>query len=172
MTSPHPGLGLHVVASGATDLVLTRTFAAPAPLVFAALTEPELLRRWHGARGWQLTVCEVDLRPGGVWRFVSTGPGGSEMELHGLFREVVPPVRLTQTEIHRDWADGAALVTTVLDETDGHTTMTVTAQYSSPEIRDMVVRSSMQRGAGEGYDRLAAVLATLPPQLPNERHHP
>ncbi|MFC5834756.1 SRPBCC family protein [Nonomuraea insulae] len=158
MTSPHTGLGLRVVASGTTDLVLTRTFAAPAPLVFAALTQPELLRRWHGARGWRLTVCEVDLRSGGAWRFVSTGPAGAEMELHGLFREVVPPVRLMQTEIHRDWADGEALVTTVLDETDGQTTMTVTAQYSSSEIRDAVVRSPMERGAGEGYDRLAALL--------------
>ncbi|MGR6916698.1 SRPBCC family protein [[Actinomadura] parvosata] len=168
MTSPHPGLGLRVVASGTTDLVLTRTFAAPAPLVFAALTQPELLRRWHGARGWRLTVCEVDLRPGGAWRFVSTGPAGAEMELHGLFREVVPPVRLVQTEIHRDWADGEALVITVLDETDGRTAMTVTARYSSSEIRDTVVRSPMERGAGEGYDRLAALLATLI----HERRHP
>lgn len=148
MTASHPGLGLRVAASGATDLVLTRTFAAPAPLVFAALTQPDLLRRWYGARGWQLTVCDVDLRPGGAWRFVSAGPGGAEMEQRGLFREVVPPVRLAQTEIHRDWADGAALVTTVLEESDDHTTMTVTARYSSSEIRDMVVRGPMRRGAG------------------------
>ncbi|WP_082309893.1 SRPBCC family protein [Nonomuraea sp. SBT364] len=168
MTSPHPGLGLRVVASGTTDLVLTRTFAAPAPLVFAALTQPELLRRWHGARGWRLTVCEVDLRPGGAWRFVSTGPADAEMALYGLFREVVPPVRLVQTEIHRDWPDGEALVITVLDETDGRTAMTVTARYSSSEIRDAVVRSPMERGAGEGYDRLAALLASLI----HERRHP
>ncbi|MEV0584887.1 SRPBCC family protein [Nonomuraea sp. NPDC050310] len=168
MTSPHPGLGLRVVASGTTDLVLTRAFAAPAPLVFAALTQPDLLRRWHGARGWRLTVCEVDLRPGGAWRFVSTGPAGAEMELHGLYHEVVPPVRLVQTEIHRDWAEGEALVTTVLAETDGHTAMTVTARYSSAEIRDAVVRSPMERGAGEGFDRLAALLATLT----HERRHP
>jgi len=168
VTSPHPGFGLRVVASGTTDLILTRTFAAPAPLLFSALTQPELLRRWYGARGWQLTVCEVDPRPGGAWRFVSTGPGGAEMETHGVYREFVPPARVVQTEIHRDWADGAALVTTVLDETDGSTAMTVTAQYSSSEIRDAVLRSPMERGAGEGYDRLAAVLDTLI----NERRHP
>ncbi|MFI0487085.1 SRPBCC domain-containing protein [Actinomadura sp. 9N215] len=61
-------------------------------------TAPPLARR----RGWRLTVCEVDPRPGGAWRFGSTGPAGAEMELHGLFRQVVPPVRLIQTEIHRD----------------------------------------------------------------------
>ncbi len=168
MTSPHPGFGLKVVAFGTTDLVLTRTFAAPAPLLFDALTQPELLRRWYGARGWQLTICEVDPRPGGTWRFISTGPAGAEMETYGRYREFVPPVRVVQTEIHRDWADGAALVTTVLDETDGRTAMTVTAQYSSSEIRDAVVRSPMERGAGEGYDRLAAVLDTLS----NERRQP
>nr|WP_240687398.1 SRPBCC domain-containing protein [Amycolatopsis suaedae] len=69
-----------------------------------------------------------------------------------------------QTEIHRDWAEGEALVTTVLEETGGHTVMTVTARYSSPAIRDAVVRSPMERGAGESYDRLAAVLTTLTPE--------
>lgn len=159
MTAPHDGFGLRVVASGARDLLLTRDFAAPAPLVFDALTRPELLRRWYGARGWRLTDCEVDLRPGGRWRFRSTGPAGAEMETYGLFHAVEPPVRLVQTEIHRDWAEGEALVTTVLTEAAGYTTMTVTARYSSAEIRDQVVRSPMERGAGESYDRLAAVLA-------------
>ncbi|ADD45358.1 SRPBCC family protein [Stackebrandtia nassauensis] len=159
MNTPLPGLGLRVVASGATDLVLTRVFDAPSALVFDAMTKPELLRRWHGARGWWLTECEVDLRRGGAWRFVSRGPNGATMEMYGTFREVAPPHRLVQTEIHRDWDEGAALVTTVLDETDGRTTMTVTARYSSTEIRDQVVRSPMERGAGEAYERLAAVLA-------------
>lgn len=171
MTSPRSGFGLRVVASGAHDLLLTRDFAAPASLVFDALTRPELLRRWYGARGWRLTFCEVDLRPGGEWRFHSTGPAGSEMETHGRFHAVEPPVRLVQTEIHRDWTEGEALVTTVLTETGRRTTMTVTARYSTTEIRDQVVRSPMKRGAGESYDRLAAVLAALPPTR-LERHDP
>lgn len=150
--------GLQVIETGTAGLVLTRKFAAPADLVFAALTQPELLRRWHGAHGWHLTGCDVDLRPGGAWRFVSHGPDGAEMEMYGVFREVEPPGRLVQTEIHRGWPEGAALVTTVLTETGGHTTMTVTAQYPSKEIRDQVVRSPMRRGAGEAYDRLASLL--------------
>lgn len=159
MTFSPPGPGLRVAASGSTDLVLTRTFAAPASLVFDALTQPDLLRRWHGARGWQLTVCEVDLRVGGTWRYVSRGPDDAEMEMYGVFREILPPRRLVQTEAHRGWVDGDALVTTVLDEAEGSTAMTVTVRYSSPAVRDQVVRSPMERGAGEGYDRLAALLA-------------
>ncbi|MGH8877248.1 MAG: SRPBCC family protein [Stackebrandtia sp.] len=169
MTSQAADSQLRVVASGQRDLVLNRAFAAPAPLVFATLTRPNLLRRWHGANGWQLTVCEVDLRVGGAWRFVSSGPDGAEMEMRGLFREVEPPVRLVQTEIRDDWTDGAALVTTVLDEADGRTAMTVTVQYSTTEIRDLVLRSPMERGAGEAYERLAAELTTLTPNSRNER---
>lgn len=168
----HAGPGLRVTPSGATGLVLTRTFDAPAPLVFAALTRPDLLPRWYGARGWTLTVCEVDLRPGGAWRFVSRGPAGAEMETYGEYREVVPPVRLVQTECHPGRPEGDALVTTVLDEAAGRTVMTVTVRYSSSEARDHVLRSPMERGAGESYDRLADVLATLPAHLPSERRRP
>ncbi len=155
MTSP----GLAVARSGATSLVLTRTFAAPPALVFAALTRPDLLRRWHGAHGWRLTECEVDLRAGGAWRFVSLGPDGAEMAMSGVFHEVVPPVRIVQTEVHRGWTDGAALVTTELAETGGRTAMTVTVEYSSPEVREQALRSPMRRGAGEAYDRLETLLA-------------
>lgn len=172
MTPQRSGTGLRVAASGSRELVLTRSFAAPAPLVFAALTRPDLLRRWHGARGWRLTVCEVDLRADGAWRFVSTGPGGAEMEMYGVFCEVTPPNRLVHTEIHLGWDEGEALVTTTLDESGGRTAMTVTARYPSAEIRDEVIRSPMERGAGEAYEDLAAMLATLSPPSFTERNRP
>ncbi|GII02800.1 SRPBCC family protein [Planobispora takensis] len=150
--------GLTVRALSDTDLLLTRTFAAPRRLVFGAFTRPELLRRWHGARGWHLVVCEVDLRPGGAWRFVSRGPDGAEMGLGGIFHEVDAPGRLVQSEIHDGWEEGEALVTTVFDERDGRTVMTTTARYPSREIRDGVLRTPMEHGAGEAYDRLAEML--------------
>ncbi|MEV0752437.1 SRPBCC family protein [Streptosporangium sp. NPDC050280] len=141
-----------------TDLLLTRAFAAPRRLVFDAFTRPELLRRWHGARGWHLVVCEIDLRPGGAWRFVSRGPGGAELGHGGVFHEVDAPARLVQSEVHDGWAVGEALITTVFDERDGRTTMTTTVRYSSREIRDSVLRTPMERGAGEAYDRLDEML--------------
>jgi len=95
-----------------TEIVMTRDFAAPRRLVFDALTKPELLRRWFGARGWNLVACEVDLRVGGAWRFISRGPGGAEMAHGGVYREVTAPERLVYTESYDDqWFPGESLVT-------------------------------------------------------------
>ncbi|MEV8630243.1 SRPBCC family protein [Streptosporangium sp. NPDC051023] len=163
MTAPrHDVEGLSVTAPSDTELVLSRTFAAPRALVFDAFTRPELLRRWHGARGWQLVVCEVDLRPGGAWRFVSRGPDGAEMGHGGVYVDVEAPGRLVQTEIYDGWEAGAALVTTVFDEHEGRTAMTATVRYPSREVRDSVLRTPMERGASQAYDRLAELLAETP----------
>jgi uncharacterized protein YndB with AHSA1/START domain len=150
--------GLSVTVSSDTDLVLTRTFAASRRLVFDAFTRPELLKRWYGARDWQLVVCEIDLRPGGAWRFVSRGPDGAELGHGGVYREVDPPGSLVQTEIYDGWDVGEVLVTTAFEERDGRTVMTTTVSYASRDARDSVLRTRMERGAGEAYDRLAELL--------------
>lgn len=147
------------------EIVMTRVFDAPRRLVFAAWTTPELLRRWFGPRGHELVVCEIDLRVGGTWRYVVRAPDGTEMVLHGVFREIVPPGRLVSTEANDDCdaEDGAeSLMTTVLVEHGGRTTMTNTMRYPSREIRDAVLRSGMEHGVAEGYDKLAEVLAAVP----------
>jgi uncharacterized protein YndB with AHSA1/START domain len=150
---------LSVTAPSPHTIVMTRGFAAPRRLVFAALTQPELLVRWHGARGWNLVECDVDLRPGGAWRFVSAGPGGETMGMSGEYLEVEPPGLLVHTEAFDGWEEGHAVVTTRLDERDGRTTMTVSVRYPSQRLRDAVLATNMERGAGESYDRLAAALA-------------
>jgi uncharacterized protein YndB with AHSA1/START domain len=150
--------GLAVTAASGTELVLTRAFTASRAVVFDAFTRPELLRRWYGARGWRLVICEVDLRPGGAWQFVSHGPDGAEMGQSGIYHEVDAPGLLVQTERHDGWEAGEALVTTVFEEHGGRTVMTATVRYPSREIRDSVLRSPMERGAGEAYDRLATIL--------------
>ncbi|MDF5751931.1 SRPBCC family protein [Spongiactinospora sp. TRM90649] len=160
MTPPrHDAEGLTVTLPSATEVKLSRTFDAPRTLVFDAFTRPELLRRWHGAKGWRLVVCEITLRPGGSWRFVSHGPGGAELGHGGVFLEVEPPARLVQTETYDGWEEGAAVVTTLFEEHDGRTAMTTTVRYPSQEARDSVLRTRMERGVGEAYDRLAELLA-------------
>jgi uncharacterized protein YndB with AHSA1/START domain len=142
------------------EIVLTRVFDAPAHLVYEAFTDPELLKRWFGPHGWSLTVCEVDLRVDGAWRFVLQGPDGRTMGMGGVYREIVPGERTVHTEAFDDYP-GDSVITTVLTEHDGKTTLTATARYESKEVRDAVVESGMEHGAAETYDRLAELLPSL-----------
>lgn len=142
------------------EIVMTRVFEAPRRLVFDAMTKPELLKRWFGPRGWSLTVCEVDLKVGGAWRFVLGGPNGREMSMHGVYREIMRPEGSVHTEII-DPFPVESIVTTVLEEENGKTTLIGTVLYPSQEIRDMVAKSGMEHGAAECYDKLAELLPSL-----------
>ncbi len=148
---------LKVTTPGDREVVLTRVFDAPRWMVFDAFTKPELLKRWFGPHGWSLVVCEVDLRVGGGFRFVLRGPDGREMGMRGVYREIVPPERSVHMESFDDYP-GESQVTTVLAEQDGKTTLTATVLYPSPEVRDLVLKSGMEHGAAESYDRLAELL--------------
>lgn len=151
---------LTVTVLGSREIVLTRSFDAPRPLVFDALTRPELLKRWFGARGWNLVECEVDLRVGGVWRYVSVGPDGERMGQGGTYLEVVAPERLVYTEIYVDQSfPGESLITARLSERGGRTTLRSTVRFPSTSVRDLVLSRPMERGLGESYERLDAVLA-------------
>jgi len=151
---------LEVTTPTEREIVLTRVFDAPRSLVFDAMTKPELLKRWFGPRGWSLVVCEVDLKVGGAWRFVLRGPDGTEMGMRGVYREIVPPERSVHTESFDDFP-GESLVTTTLVEQGGKTRLTGTVLYPSQEIRDMVIKSGMEHGAAETYDKLAEYLASI-----------
>jgi uncharacterized protein YndB with AHSA1/START domain len=141
------------------EVVMTRDFDAPRRLVFDALTKPELFKRWFGPRGWSLAVCEIDLRVGGAWRSVLRGPGGHDMGMRGVYQEIVRPERLVSTESFDDYP-GESLNTLVLTEQVGQTTLTITVRYQSQEIRDAVIKSGMEHGASECYDKLAELLAS------------
>jgi len=157
-----PIADLTVTTPSDREITMTRVFDAPRSLVFDALTQPELLKRWGGgAPGWSLVVCDVDLRVGGAWRWVTRGPDGSEMGLRGVYQEIVRPERLVTTESFDDpWYPGEALDTTVLVEHGGKTRLTTTVLYPSREVRDAVLKTPMARGVAQGYDRLEDLLAS------------
>jgi uncharacterized protein YndB with AHSA1/START domain len=150
---------LAVATPGRCEIVLTRVFNAPGKLVFDAFTKPELLRRWFGPRGWSLVVCEVDLRVGGGFRFVLRSPGGDQMGIRGTYCEIDAPYRSVHIEAFDD-LPGESEVTTLLAERDGKTTLTATIVYASQEVRDAVLKSGMEHGAAESYDKLAELLAS------------
>jgi len=145
------------------EIRLTRLFDAPRALVFEAMHTPEHVKQWWGclAQGYSVPVCEIDLRPGGAWRFVNRLPNGKEVAFHGVYREIARPERVVNTEIFEEYPDVESLVTTVLTEERGKTRLTVTARYPSPEVREIVLKSGMDRGAALSYDRLEEVAATL-----------
>ena len=152
---------LKVTTPSDREIVLTRVFDARRHLVFDAFTKPELLKRWFGPRGWSLVVCEVDLRVGGTFRFVLRGPDGTDMGMRGVYREIMSPERSVHMESFDDYP-GESQVTAVLVEQAGKTTLTVTVLYPSQEVRDIVIRSGMEHGAAESYDKLAEMLASTP----------
>jgi uncharacterized protein YndB with AHSA1/START domain len=144
------------------EIVLTRVFDAPRGLVFEAMTRPEHVRRWWGIldADHSVTVCEIDLRPGGAWRFVGKGPRG-EYAFYGVYREISIPERVVFTEIFAPFPDVESVVTSVLTEEGGKTRLTATAVYPSVEVRDMVLGTGMANGAAISYDRLEEVAREL-----------
>ena len=144
------------------EIVLTREFEAPRQLVFDAYTKPELLQRWlTGRPDHTMPICEIDLRVGGAYRYVWRGPDGKEMTSKGFYREVVPPERLVATErFEPTWYEGEAVNTTTFTEKNGKTTVTLTIQCGSKEIRDGILKSGMERGVAYSFDQLEQILTS------------
>jgi uncharacterized protein YndB with AHSA1/START domain len=145
---------LDVTTPSERELVMTRVFKAPRELVFDALTKPELVRRWYGPAGWSLVVCDIDLRVDGAWRFVSRRPDGKQIGQRAVYREIVRPERLVNTESWEDWNPGELLVTTTLDEQNATTTLSITLLFPSRDVRDQLIKSGMTNDAAAVYDKL------------------
>jgi uncharacterized protein YndB with AHSA1/START domain len=126
------------------------------------MTRPEHVRRWWGILDdkHSVPICEIDLRPGGAWRFVGRGPMG-EYGFHGVYREIAPPDRVVFTEIYDPFPDVESVVTSIFTEENGKTRLTVKCLYPSVEVRDMVLGTGMAKGAAISYDRLEDVVAEL-----------
>jgi uncharacterized protein YndB with AHSA1/START domain len=144
------------------EIRMTRLFNAPRQLVFEAMSKPEHIRRWWGILDEQhsVVVCEVDFRPGGKWRFTGRGPRG-DVTFYGEYREIDVPGRVVFTEIFEPYPDAPSVVTTVLTEEGGKTRLTITSEYVSRDVRDMVVKTGMEKGAAISYDRLEDVVTEM-----------
>ena len=146
------------------QILIEREFAAPAHLVWRAVTEPELVRQWwHGGRG-EMTACEIDLRVGGTWRYVMVATGGFEVGFHGEYREIVPNERIVSTEVFEGAPGGdenGTVNTVTLTEQDGRTTLTTLVHAPSKEIRDAIIESGMEAGMQDAMDLLEEVAVSL-----------
>ena len=143
------------------QILITREFDAPKHLVYKAWTTPELVTRWWSGQRGEVTVAEIDLRVGGMWRYVMVANEGFEVAFHGEYREIVPNERLVSTEVYEGFPDGEALDTLTLTEVDGRTTLTILVQHSSKEHRDAHIDSGMEAGMQEAMDLLEQVAISL-----------
>jgi uncharacterized protein YndB with AHSA1/START domain len=156
-----PSAATIVTTPSDQEVLITRVVDAPRRLVFAAYTNPAHVPHWMlGPQGWTMPVCEIDLRVGGAWHFVWRRSDGTEMEMRGVYREIVPHERVVCTEAWGgDWPE--TLNTLVLSEQDGKTTIRQQVRYPSKEARDAALKTGMQDGVSESFDRLSEYLATL-----------
>jgi uncharacterized protein YndB with AHSA1/START domain len=145
------------------DLHYERTFDAPRELVWKAHTDPELVAKWWGPLRHRTRVEEMDLRPGGAWRYVSTDPDGNEFAFYGEYLEIVPPEMIRWTfmfDVEGVGPQGGP-ETLTLEERDGKTVMRAVSHMGSEAIIDQALATGMTQGAIETWDRLDALLSAL-----------
>ena len=142
------------------EIVITRQFDAPAGLVFDLWTTPEHVRRWWSSESAPVVVCDIDLRVGGRWRYVTRDDQGIELGWTGVYREIVPGERIVASEVFEGYPDAEALNTLVLHEDEGVTTLTVTVLHTTREHRDGHVASGMEPGMQQSMNRLEDLLVS------------
>jgi uncharacterized protein YndB with AHSA1/START domain len=147
-----------VAEPGEAHFTITRTFKAPARLVYAAWTQPELMKRWYGNACLTLETCEMDVRAGGKWRRVLSDPERGSFTFYGEFIELDPPLRMVFTEIFAPFPDHPSTVTVTLSERDGKTDARIVQLHDSVVSRDAHLGSGMEHGMRETLDRLDAFL--------------
>ena len=143
------------------DLTYERTFDAPRELVWKAHTDPELVAKWWGPQGHQTRVEEMDLRPGGKWRYVSVDADGNEFAFYGEYLEIVPPEKIRWTfmfDVPEVGPQGGP-ETLTLEDLGGRTLMRAVSHMGSAEVIDEALATGMIEGAIETWDRLDALLA-------------
>jgi uncharacterized protein YndB with AHSA1/START domain len=150
-----------------TEVRVSRSFHAPRTLVWHAHTVPDLARRWLGYPGWSMPVCEMDVRPGGKyrWRWRSE-ENGQEFGFFGTFSEVSEPAKLSYDQYYEpgnfDSAmplDNPTLIRSTYTENDGITTLVTVMDFGSKEARDAALSTGMTDGMEVSYQRLDALVA-------------
>lgn len=144
------------------EIVITRTFRAPAHIVFDAWTQPEYVRRWWApeSRGVILVQCDADVRPGGAYRYVLARGKTEQFAFSGKYVEITRPTRLVYTQSFEP-IPGEAIITVSFEERDGSTTLVAREVYPSKEALDGALKSGMEDGMRETFDQLDELVASL-----------
>ena len=155
MTKP----SLNIVAEPATqEIVMTCVFDAPRELVFQAYTDPNAIPKWWGPKRMTTAVERMEVRPGGIWRFVQSEPDGGPYAFFGVYHAIVPPERIVQTFEFEGAPGHVSLETATLEDVRGKTKLTASSVFQSVEDRDSMLQAGMEDGARETMERFADLL--------------
>ena len=153
---------VEVTTSSDTEIRISRWFNAPRHLVYWALTEATILKRWLEPPGFSLTECASDARAGGAVRFAWKGDAGGGMAVTIVLQEVVPDRKIVGREkFDEAWYPGEAIVTQELSDENGGTLLAVTIRYEFKAARDGVLGTPMTDGMSFTYDQLEKLLGVL-----------
>lgn len=161
MTEHKNKLALTILSD--TELMFVREFDFPRDLVFEAFTKPEHMRRWWGPASFKMTVCDMDFRVGGSYRYELVGDDGDEPKFKGEYREIERPKRLVFTQIYdvEPYEKSVAIVSIDLHQEADRTKLAVVITAESKEMRDGLISSGMEHGMAISYDQLDVLLTSL-----------
>jgi uncharacterized protein YndB with AHSA1/START domain len=144
------------------EVVITREFDAPARLLFEAYSKPEHVMKWFGPKGWPLTMCEMDFRVGGRFRFAMTGPSGKQnTPFGGEYLEIVPNAKIKYDNGFEAPGAERMIVTVTFKEKDSKTLLTMHTLFGSTDMKNSHVKMGFVQGVGSGLDQLADVVAEM-----------
>jgi len=147
------------------EVTITRVFDAPARLLFEAYSKPEHIKQWFGPVGWPVTLCEMDFRVGGKFRFAMTGPSGKQnTPFGGTYREIIPNRKIVYDNGFETDGAGRMLVTVSFDEQGGQTTLTLHTVFESIAMYRSHMSRGFEQGTNSGLDQLGALVAAMAAQ--------
>lgn len=144
------------------EILITREFNAPRRLVFKVMHTPEYIRQWFGCGMMEVTVCEVDFRVGGTWRYVLRNPSGDEHGFSGDYREINAPEKVVSTERYEP-IEGSEHVchVTLLELPNNRTSFQNHIVYPNRWARDGHLQSGMEEGMNAALTRLDEISVEL-----------
>lgn len=144
------------------EVVIERVFDAPRELVFKTMSNPEMIPKWWGPANFVTKAEKMDFRVGGEWRYVHSS-NGQEFGFHGVYKEIIPNEKISDTFNFEGIPAGHELVETMVleDLGNGQTKATSTSQFQNIEDLEGMVNSGMEGGATETWERLAELIENI-----------
>jgi uncharacterized protein YndB with AHSA1/START domain len=144
------------------QIVIRRDFDVPARILFLAHSKPEHVKRWFGPVGWPLTMCEMDFRVGGRFRFAMTGDSGVQnTPFGGEYLVIEPDEKIVYDNSFEEPGSPRFVVEIVFEERDGKATLTMTSTFETKAVRDQYAELGFEAGTNLGLDQLGDVARAL-----------